>query len=90
MEPDDTICHCYGVSYRKLRSFARRRRLSRPSQMSECLGAGTGCGWCVPFLESIFEAADREDQADAPPLLTAEAYAQARQAYIQSGKKRLS
>lgn len=24
------------------------------SQLSECLGAGTGCGWCRPFLEKMY------------------------------------
>jgi NAD(P)H-nitrite reductase large subunit len=23
--------------------------------MSECFGAGTGCGWCRPYLKKIFE-----------------------------------
>ena len=23
--------------------------------MSECLGAGSGCGWCIPFLKRIWD-----------------------------------
>ena len=53
MRPDDKICYCYNVSLRKLVHFARRTRPQRPSRMSECLGAGTGCGWCIPFLIKI-------------------------------------
>src|ERR1043166_3814994 len=48
---DDKICCCYHVSLRKLVNFARRERLQRASQMSQCLGAGTGCGWCIPILK---------------------------------------
>ena len=88
MEPNDKICYCYGVSYHKLWCFARRRRLSRPSQMSECLGAGTGCGWCIPFLKRIFETARQDQPADAAPTLTAEEYARARQAYLATGEQR--
>ncbi len=65
MKPDDKICYCYHVSLRKLVNFARRERPRRPSQMSECLGAGTGCGWCIPILRRIYEAARRADD-DAP------------------------
>ena len=53
MKPDDTICYCYHVPMRKLVNFAKRERPTRPSQMTHCLGAGTGCGWCIPFLIKI-------------------------------------
>ena len=50
MKPDDKICYCYGVTMRKLIHFSRRVKPRCPSQMTECLGAGTGCGWCIPYL----------------------------------------
>ena len=53
MQPDDDICYCYHVSMRKLVNYARRCRPDPPSRMTECLGAGTGCGWCIPFLIKI-------------------------------------
>jgi len=83
MGPDDKICYCYGVSFRKLYNFAVRSRPHKPSQMSECLGAGTGCGWCIPVLKSIFESAG----AGQPLIrldLTPEQYADARRRYIQN------
>jgi len=55
MHLDDEICYCYHVSMRKLINFSRRVRPDRPSQMTECLNAGTGCGWCIPFLVKIAE-----------------------------------
>ena len=37
----------------KLVSFIEREQPKVASQLSECLGAGTGCGWCIPFLEKL-------------------------------------
>lgn len=79
MGPDDLVCYCHHVSLRKLVRFAQRERPRHPSQMSECLGAGTGCGWCIPFLEQI-----RERAAGGGPValdLSPEAYARARARY---------
>jgi hypothetical protein len=48
--------------------------------MSECLGAGSGCGWCVPFLERIWADPDGIDLGE----LAAEDYASARQEYLEN------
>jgi len=56
MKADDKVCYCFHVTRRKLETFARLERPRVASQMSECGGAGTGCGWCVPFLKQIFES----------------------------------
>jgi NAD(P)H-nitrite reductase large subunit len=85
MQPDDMICYCYHVSLRKLENYARRERPHRASQLSNCLGAGTGCGWCIPILQRIHTAACEEGDA-AVPDLTPEEYAAARDAYRQSGQ----
>ncbi len=85
MNPDDRICYCYDVTLRKLQSFAERTRPARASQMSECLGAGTGCGWCIPILKRIFEQAGKPDPS-AGPDLTPEEYANRRREYIESGR----
>ncbi|MEE2912726.1 MAG: (2Fe-2S)-binding protein [Planctomycetota bacterium] len=53
MEKSDSICVCHKVSLGKLLSFIKREDPKVASQLSECLGAGTGCGWCVPFLEKL-------------------------------------
>ena len=60
MNLDDEICYCYHVSLRKLINFARRTKPARPSQMTQCLGAGTGCGWCIPFLIKIAQDSDHK------------------------------
>lgn len=59
---DDDLCVCFHVPAHKIVRFIRRTRPRYPSQCSECGGAGTGCGWCIPFIEKIFERmADGED-----------------------------
>ena len=75
MKPDDKVCYCYHVSLRKLVNYARRERPARASQMSECLDAGTGCGWCIPFLRRIW--ADPDVCIEESP----EEYARQRQSY---------
>jgi len=81
VNPDEEICYCYHVSARKLVNFAKRVQPKRPSQMTECLGAGTGCGWCIPFLVRIAETPDQFDLGD----LTPEQYARQRTTYRTSG-----
>lgn len=54
--------------------------------MSECLGAGTGCGWCIPVLTEIAET------AGAGPFtllsVTPEQYAERRRSYILEKRPR--
>ena len=81
MKLDDEICYCYHVSMRKLINYSRRVRPDRPSLMTGCLNAGTGCGWCVPFLVKIANNPD----AFALSELTADEYAEQRKSYRASG-----
>lgn len=53
MKADDEVCMCFHVSYRKILNYIRRERPRRPSELSNCFGAGTGCGWCRPTLELL-------------------------------------
>jgi bacterioferritin-associated ferredoxin len=79
MEPDDEVCLCFRVTRRKLESFVRVRLPRVASQLSECNGAGTGCGWCVPVLKKIFE----KGSAEGCPA--AVEYAAARAKYREGG-----
>ncbi len=83
MQLDDKICYCFGVSMRKLINFSRRTRPQRPSQMTKCLNAGTGCGWCIPFLTRIAN----HPEAFAVDHLTPEEYAKRRKNYIKTDPK---
>jgi bacterioferritin-associated ferredoxin len=53
MDPDDEVCLCFHVSLRKIRTYLARENPPVASLISECLGAGTGCRWCVPFLKHL-------------------------------------
>ncbi len=93
MELDDKVCYCFKVSRRKLVNFTRQTRPSRPSQLSECFGAGTGCGWCIPFLMRIHtEVMEQDDESQEGNSLdiSAEEYQQLRSTYreqVQSGDR---
>ena len=55
MQPDDKLCYCFHVSQRKVVNFLRVQKPRVASELSGCGGAGTGCGWCVPFLKKHFQ-----------------------------------
>ncbi len=61
MNDDDELCLCFHVTKRKVVQYIRARRPRVASQLSECYGAGTGCGWCRPFLRRLMETADPDD-----------------------------
>jgi len=53
LQDDDEICFCFHVTLRKIRNFCRIEKPKVASQISQCLSAGTGCGWCRPMLRKI-------------------------------------
>jgi NAD(P)H-nitrite reductase large subunit len=81
MDLDAKICYCFHVTRRKLVNYVRICQPRVPSQLSECGGAGTGCGWCIPFLKQIFEQGETELEQ-----LTPDDYERRRAAYIRAGK----
>jgi bacterioferritin-associated ferredoxin len=85
MDLDAKVCYCFHITRRKLVNFARQRQPKVPSQLSECGGAGTGCGWCIPFLKQIFHQGSAND-AEELEMLTPEEYARRRAEYIRAGK----
>lgn len=92
MLPDDELCLCFHVSWRKVINYIRVNRVRLPSQLSECQSAGTGCGWCRTFMRRLVEK-----MGDSPPsaeeldawlvdhFTSAGKYAEGRQNYIQAG-----
>lgn len=75
------VCVCFHVPLHKIQAFIRQRRPRVTSQLSECFGAGTGCGWCIPFLEKIFEATKDDPNVIVDLGLTEEEYLQRRREY---------
>lgn len=86
MDQDAKICYCFHVSRRKLVNFVRRQKPKVPSQLSECGGAGTGCGWCIPFLKQIFLQGVAGGETTELEQLTPEDYEKRRAEYIRAGK----
>lgn len=53
-----------------------------PSLISECLGAGTGCMWCVPFLKHLHSL---HQQGKEPDLkISPEEYMRTRASYRET------
>src|ERR1043165_5030851 len=99
LKPDDTVCFCFHVSLRKIETFCNVEKPQHASQISDCLSAGTGCGWCVPMLKHIHkklcaqnipwwrqteDAPSEKNRADE--AVDPEHYKAARKQYIQEGK----
>lgn len=96
MDRDQEVCLCFHVSLRKLQAYLRNERPRLASQLSNCHGAGTGCGWCRPYLERLFRQWQEQGSATAsasgPATHPVEgsgdgpgsaAYAERRQAYLR-------
>src|SRR3954447_18113247 len=85
MELDDELCLCFHVTKRKVLNFLRLERPQRESQLADCYGAGTGCGWCRPFLKKLFEASRSIGTAE-PELPDTSDYETGRSGYVRAGK----
>ena len=87
MDLDDKVCLCFRVTKRKLVNHLRRELPRVPSQLSECGGAGTGCGWCIPFLKQLFRQEMVEGGEVGLSEKSATEYARQRAEYIRIEKK---
>jgi bacterioferritin-associated ferredoxin len=85
MDPDDHVCLCFRVSLRKIRTFLEVEDPPVASLISECLGAGTGCMWCVPFLKHLHAQHQRGEVPDLK--ISPQRYAEARLDYHQTGER---
>lgn len=85
MHPDDHVCLCFHVSLRKIRAYLHREDPPVASLISECLSAGTGCGWCVPFLKHLHAQHQRGEEPDL--RISPEHYAKSRTTYRATGKR---
>lgn len=83
MELDDKLCLCFHVTRRKVENYIRIERPRRASQLSDCHGAGTGCGWCRPFLERLLQQSLGDEAT--PEIPSAVEYAANRKQYVIDG-----
>jgi len=67
MTDDDELCLCFHVTRRKVIQYIRVQRPRRASELSECFGAGTGCGWCRRFLKQLWESESPESESLPAP-----------------------
>lgn len=84
MQLDSEICLCFHVTKRKVLNYVRIEKPKRAAQLSDCFGAGTGCGWCRPYLRQLFEAAVADGSTSAS-LPTSDEYARMRSRYVREG-----
>jgi bacterioferritin-associated ferredoxin len=89
MKADDELCLCFHVSWRKVIHFIRQRRVQHASQVAECFGAGTGCGWCRRQISRLLLEIQARPPVDldldawlAARAPTAQAHAAGRQQYL--------
>ena len=86
MDPDDHVCLCFHVSKRKIVNFCRREKPAFASVISDCLSAGTGCMWCVPFLKKLHEQV-MAGVAEPDLPVSPEEYASRRAKYGATGER---
>jgi NAD(P)H-nitrite reductase large subunit len=85
MDLDAKVCYCFHVTRRKLLNFIRIEHPCVASQLSQCGGAGTGCGWCIPFLRQLHRQATSGGRVELD-VLTDHEYELRRAEYIRAGK----
>ncbi len=86
MQDDDHVCLCFHVSKRKIVNFCKREKPPVASLISECLSAGTGCQWCVPFIKKLHQQC--KDGIQNPDLpVNPQDYAKKRAAYRKTGER---
>ena len=86
MDDDDNVCLCFHVSKRKIVNFCKREKPPVVSLISDCLSAGTGCHWCVPFLKKLHQQVMAGDECPDLPFSPQE-YARRRAVYRETGDR---
>lgn len=87
MREDDELCLCFHVTRRKVESFIRIHRPRVASQLSECGGAGTGCGWCRPMLRRLLAGTPLNQDGEQDPWPDVNQHAAGRQQHLKNQAK---
>jgi bacterioferritin-associated ferredoxin len=85
MDLDDELCLCFHVTKRKVINYLRVEKPRRAGQLSECFGAGTGCGWCRAYLQRLFDQQSQGKSQGPEVEPSSSEHAQGRAAYVRSG-----
>ena len=85
MRDHDHICLCSVVSKRAAVVLCRQREQSVADLVRTCISIGSGCLWCVPYLELLHKQV--MDGVEDPDIdMSAEEYARCRDNYHLTGK----
>lgn len=82
------VCVCFHITVGKIAKYHRLHGPRLASDYANCYGAGTGCAWCVPFLERIFEQIEAGEEPRM--ALSREEYLERRCAYHQRTRPSLT
>jgi len=63
------VCHCHGVSDRRIRREARRG-VACPDELAQRCGAGSDCGGCLATIEDLLVSTLRTAGAVSPVSVT--------------------
>ena len=80
---DRDLCVCFHVQQQKIIKFIKQNEPKYASQVSECYGAGTGCGWCIPFIKELHRAITAGEEVP-PETMSLDQYLAQRKAYHQN------
>lgn len=61
------VCHCFGVSEKKIERAIRENKLRTVEQVTNFTKAGGGCGTCLEELQIILDHVVAEEEAKKPP-----------------------
>lgn len=76
---ESELCVCFHVPLSKIVKYIRLNKPKVVSQVAGCYGAGTGCGWCIPFIEQIY---DQMKEGQEPSLrMSGDEYRRRRREY---------
>ena len=94
MKADDELCFCFHVTWRKVINYLRQHPVKHASQLSECYGAGTGCGWCrkqiTRLMDDVQTNPPTSNDLDAWLIArtpTAKSHAEGREVYLAEKEK---
>ena len=85
MNLNEELCICFHVPAHKVAKYIRLNDPPVASFCSDCYGAGTGCGWCIPFIEKMFEQI-KAGETEPDLKLSGREYRERRKEYLKKVK----
>ncbi len=67
LEEKDVVCHCFGVTRRKIEEVVRAHGLATVEEVTQYTKAGGGCGKCRPKIAEIIASIREESAPEKKP-----------------------